>query len=158
MDPEGIVLREYGEEDLEAIFQLDEVCFTKEFRFDRDSMRAFAEARNAITLIAESRGGIVGFVIVHIERAVAPRRGYAVTLDVAPEFRRRGLARRLMKAAERRAAGAGAGWMELHVFTENEGAVRFYEGMGYELVATRRGFYGAAGLDAFLYRRMLTRL
>ena len=52
-----IVLRDYRETDLEAIYRLDEDCFAAAFRFDRKSMREFAEARNAICLIAERSGG-----------------------------------------------------------------------------------------------------
>ena len=48
--------------------------------------------------------------------------------------------------------------MELHVFTENEAAIRFYERTGYERIARRRRFYGAEGLDAFEYRKELAGL
>jgi ribosomal-protein-alanine N-acetyltransferase len=151
----GIVLRSYRPSDLEAMFRLDEICFAEEFRFDKESMLTFAEARNAIVVVAEEAGGeIAGFVIAHVERAAAGRCGYVVTLDVAENHRRVGLAGRLMREVEARAAAAGARWMELHVFTGNEGAIRFYERWGYVRVAVRRRFYGAAGLDAFVYRKL----
>ncbi len=151
-----IVLREYREADLEAICRLDEDCFAAAFRFDRKSMREFAEARNAICLVAETRRGeIAGFVIVHLDRVAAGLQGYVVTLDVAEEYRREGVASRLMLEAESRAGAAGARRMELHVFTGNEGAIRFYERMGYSRLAVRRRFYRADGLDAFLYRKEL---
>jgi [ribosomal protein S18]-alanine N-acetyltransferase len=152
---EEVVLREYLEGDLDKIVRLDERCFDEEFRFDRRSMKAYAEARNAVSLIAEKEGEVVGFVIEHIDRVAAERRGYVVTLDVAAEYRRRGLAGRMMQAVEMLAEAAGALRMELHVFTENEGAIRFYERRGYERVARRRRFYGADGLDAFEYRKEL---
>jgi [ribosomal protein S18]-alanine N-acetyltransferase len=154
-----ILLRDYRVDDLEAMFCLDEACFAAEFRFDRRSMRIFAGGRDAITLIAEKTcGGIAGFVIVHVEPAAAGLRGYVVTLDVAEELRREGLARRLMRAAETRAAAAGAIWMELHVFTGNEGAIRFYERLGYVRIGLSRGFYGNDGLDAFVYRKQLANM
>jgi ribosomal protein S18 acetylase RimI-like enzyme len=40
------------------------------------------------------------------------------------------------------------------VSVENEGAVRFYEGMGYERVGVAKGFY-RRGRDAWVYRRGL---
>jgi ribosomal-protein-alanine N-acetyltransferase len=49
---------------------------------------------------------------------------------------------------------AGAKGMELHVSVENEGAVRFYEGMGYGRVGVAEGFYGK-GRDAWVYGRGL---
>lgn len=151
-----ILLRDYRAVDLETIFQLDEVCFAEEFRFDRGSMREFAEERNAIVRVAETESrGIVGFVIVHVEQIASERRAYVVTLDVAPEYRRRGLAQRLMKEVETRAIAAGVRWIQLHVFTGNAEAIRFYEGLGYERIRVRRGYYGAARLDAFVYGKDL---
>jgi [ribosomal protein S18]-alanine N-acetyltransferase len=150
-----VILREYVEGDLDGIVRLDETCFDEEFRFDRRSMRAYAEARNAISLIAEREDEIVGFVIAHLDGVVAGLRGYIVTLDVAAEYRRRGLAGRMMQAVEMLAKAGEAQRMELHVFTENEGAIRFYERRGYERIARRWRFYGAEGLDAFEYRKEL---
>ena len=150
-----VVLREYRAADLNRIVLLDETCFTEEFRFEQRSMKVYAEARNAISLIAEKEGEIVGFVIVHVERVSARWRGYVMTLDVAAEYRRRGLAGHMMQAVEKLAQANGARWMELHVFTENERAIRFYARQGYERVATIPRFYGAAGLDAFEYRKEL---
>ena len=116
-------------------------------------MRAFAEERDALALVAETVADVlVGFVVVHVNRGGAGR-GYLVTLDVAEEWRRKGLAGRLVREAEARTLAAGARWMELHVFTGNEAAIRFYERLGYERIAMRRRFYGAEGLDAFVYRK-----
>ncbi len=154
-----IVLRDYRREDLEEISRLDEACFTKEFRFDRRSMRGFVEAGNAVTVVAEEMGGgIAGFVIVHVQRIAGRVTGYVVTLDVAEESRNRGLASRMMQEVERRARAVGARRMELDVFTGNNVAIRFYERMGYERVGVRLGFYGAPGRDAFVYRKELVGL
>ena len=151
-----IFFRDYRATDLEAMFQLDEACFAEEFRFDRESMREFAEERNAMVRIAETaRGEIAGFVIVHVERVVTGWRAYVVTLDVAVECRQRGLARRLMREVEASAMAAGVRWMQLHVFTGNAGAIRFYERMGYGRISTQKDFYGEAGLDAFVYGKEL---
>jgi ribosomal-protein-alanine N-acetyltransferase len=151
-----IFLRDYGATDLDAMFRLDEACFEAPFRFDRESMREFAEEANAIVRIAEDAGGeMAGFVIVHIERVVTGWRAYVVTLDVAAECRQLGLGRRLMREAEVCAAAAGVRWMQLHVFTGNAGAVQFYERLGYERIRVQRRFYGAAGFDAFVYGKKL---
>jgi ribosomal-protein-alanine N-acetyltransferase len=151
-----IFFRDYRATDLDAMFQLDEVCFDEPFRFDRESMREFAEEENAIVRVAEKAcGEMVGFVIVHVERVVTGRRAYVVTLDVAPEYRKRGVGRRLLEQAENTAAGAGVRWMQLHVYTENAGAIRFYERIGYERLRVQRRFYGKAGLDAFVYGKDL---
>jgi ribosomal-protein-alanine N-acetyltransferase len=149
-------LRLYRKRDLDSIYRLDQLCFSNEFRFGRESMRAFAEAKDAVTLIAEANSGeLAGFIIVQVERRGEIVLGYVVTLDVAENCRRRGLAQMLLLEAETRAAAAGALSMELHVFTGNEGAIRFYERSGYARIELRRRFYGGAGLDAFVYRKEL---
>jgi ribosomal-protein-alanine N-acetyltransferase len=150
-----IFLRDYRSADLDAMFRLDETCFAEEFRFDWRSMREFAEEPDAVVRVAETERGIAGFVIAHMERMPVQLCAYVVTLDVAPEYRRHGLARSLMNEMELRVAAAGARWIHLHVFTGNEGAIRFYEQMGYERIGMRRRFYGRVGLDAFVYGKEL---
>jgi [ribosomal protein S18]-alanine N-acetyltransferase len=153
-----VELRRFCVDDLEAMFRLDELCFSEQFRFDRESMRKFAEARGAIALIAENVSGeLVGFAITHVEKMAAGKRAYVVTLDVAFGDRRTGVARQLMEEIEHLATVAGAAWMELHVFVENEGAVRFYEGRGYRRLGTSAGFYGRR-LDAWVYRKDLAQI
>jgi ribosomal-protein-alanine N-acetyltransferase len=150
-----IFLRDYRTTDLDAMFRLDVACFAEEFRFDRKSMRAFAEQRGSITLIAEDAAKeLAGFVITHVEKTATGRCAYVVTLDVVFESRRSGIAGRLMQETEHRAALAGAKRAELHVFVENEGAIRFYEGRGYRKLGMKAGFYGR-GLDAWVYRKEL---
>jgi ribosomal-protein-alanine N-acetyltransferase len=143
-------LREYRAGDAEAMHALDEVCFEPVFRFSRRAIRRFAETVGAVTVLAESEGELAGFAIVQMEQQV----GYVVTLDVAPSWRRGGLAGRLMAEVEARVEAAGGVGMELHVFVGNVGAVRFYEGIGYGRVGLVEGFYGR-GLDALVYGKRL---
>jgi ribosomal protein S18 acetylase RimI-like enzyme len=130
---------------------LDLVCFKEPFRFDLRSMRRFALRVGAIVVVAEAARQLAGFVIVHLERG---RLAYVVTLDVAPEFRRRGLAKALMAEAERESRASCADRAGLHVFTGNAAAISFYEQLGYERKAFDQGFYGE-GFDAFVYLKPL---
>jgi len=145
----GIELRGYRRGDWKAMYALDLVCFEPPFRFGEREMRRFAEERAAICVLAETgRGKLAGFCIAHLEGKWA----YVVTLDVAPEWRRQGLAARLMADVEEQARAAGAGGMGLHVYNGNAGAIRFYERIGYGRVGMAEGFYGR-GLDALVYRK-----
>jgi ribosomal protein S18 acetylase RimI-like enzyme len=150
-----VELRRYRTSDLQAIVQLDELCFSEEFRFDWRTMREFAETRESMTLIAEDREGrLVGFVIVRLQGVATERYGYVVTLDVSPENRRCGVGDRLMNEVEGRVRLAGAAWMGLHVSAKNDGAIRFYERRGYQRVGIKTDFYGRT-LDAWVYRKNL---
>src|SRR5215469_375866 len=149
-------LREYSNSDLGTIFALDEVCFEPPFRFSARAMRQFAEARNALTVVAEteSNGEVAGFCIAHVERARPGLVAYVVTLDVAPHHRRRGLAREMMGRIEQQAREADCEMMALHVSVENEDAIRFYEREGYERSHVVKSFYGL-GRHAFVYCKVL---
>lgn len=145
-----VTLREYRAGDVEAMYRLDVQCFEPVFRFSRRAMQRFAEAEEAVTVLAEAGGELVGFAIGEVAQGV----GYVVTLDVAPDMRRAGLGRHLMEELENRACAAGAQAMMLHVFSKNEGAVRMYEALGYERMGVARGFYGR-GLDGWMYEKRL---
>jgi ribosomal-protein-alanine N-acetyltransferase len=144
----GIALRGYRPGDWKAMYALDVVCFEAPFRFGQREMRRLAEERGAVVVLAEAEGELAGFSIAHLEGNWA----YLVTLDVAPTWRRRGVAARLMGDVEEQARIAGAAGMALHVFNGNPGAIRFYEGMGYGRIGIAEGFYGR-GLDALVYRK-----
>lgn len=145
-----IALRGYEQSDLGAIVELDAACFAPPFRFSREAMRRFAEAANAWVVIAEEMDELAGFCIVHLEPAESVSVGYVVTIDVAEQFRRRGLGERMLTEGEKWVRGAGGAGMMLHVFVKNQSAVRFYEELGYKRVGDQRGFYGP-GIDAAMY-------
>ena len=145
-----VTLREYRPGDAEAMYALDVVCFEPVFQFSRRAMRYFAEARRAVTVLAEAEEELVGFCIAEVDDEV----GYVVTLDVAPAWRRKGLARRLMAETEAKVRAAGGGAMTLHVFAGNVSAKQFYESIGYGRVGMVEGFYGR-GMDALVYRKRL---
>src|SRR5207245_5633468 len=105
------------------MYALDVVCFEAAFRFSQREMRRLAEERNAICVLAESAGALIGFGIAHLESTWA----YIVTLDVAPHWRRQKLASQLMQQLETQARDAGAQGIALHVHNGNSGAIRFYE-------------------------------
>ena len=148
-------LRSYRLGDWQAMHALDLLCFEPVFQFSRGDMRGFAETRGAVTVLAEAQGleaqvELAGFCVTQLDE----RTGYVVTLDVAPAWRRSGLARRLMAEVESKLHSIGAEEMELHVFTGNAEAIRFYEAIGYTQAATAKDFY-ARSLHALLYRKKL---
>jgi ribosomal-protein-alanine N-acetyltransferase len=144
----GLVLRGYRSGDWKAMYALDVVCFEPPFRFGQREMRRLAEEHGAVTVLAEAEGELAGFCIVHLEGNWA----YVVTLDVAPAWRRCGLAARLIADVEAQARASGAAGMGLHVYNGNAGAIRFYERMDYGRIGIAEGFYGR-GLDALVYRK-----
>lgn len=146
-----ITLRSYRPGDAAAMYALDLECFAAPFRFTHRTMRRFAEQPRTIALLAETDiqpPQLAGFIIAHMEGHTA----YIVTLDVAPAFRRRGLARTLMHETESRALAAGAHEIALHVYTGNTNAINFYESLGYRRLRMAEDFY-SRGVHALVYRK-----
>lgn len=75
-----------------------------------------------------------------------PRRGHVITVDVAPEHRRTGLARQLILAAEAHYANAGALGMSLEAAVNNAAALQFYARLGYRIERRLPAYY-ARDLD-----------
>ena len=151
------MLRDYEKADLEAMYQLDVLCFERPFRFSRGMMRRFAEARGAVVRLAVLSAApetVAGFCIGELSRAGSALELYVVTLDVAPGYRRQGVAQALLEAVEGTAREAGANAAALHVHQGNGAAMALYERCGYIVSGLAPAFYGA-GLDAWIYRKQL---
>lgn len=88
-------------------------------------------------LVAEYAGEIAGFLSVRVLHAadrpvLVPRHFVEVdTLAVRADYQRAGIGRALMAAAEGWAAERGLSEIELSVWEFNQGALAFYEGLGY---------------------------
>jgi ribosomal protein S18 acetylase RimI-like enzyme len=76
-----------------------------------------------------------------------PSEAYVERLVISPSFRRQGMARRLLAAAENLARDAGKKTIGLHVTGDNLRALRLYEDEGYVEVARQRSLITAYFLD-----------
>jgi ribosomal-protein-alanine N-acetyltransferase len=77
-------------------------------------------------------------------------------LAVHPEYRRRGVAERLLEAILEQAERAGAGLALLEVRPSNEAALALYRKFGFRRLGRRRGYYADNGEDAWVLGRRLT--
>jgi ribosomal protein S18 acetylase RimI-like enzyme len=84
-----------------------------------------------------------------------PSEAYVERLVVSPSFRRQGMARRLLSAAEDLARDRGKKTVGLHVTGDNLRALRLYEAEGYKEVARQRSLMTSYFLDIreWLYLR-----
>ena len=98
---------------------------------------------NACFLVAEQAGEIVGSLIVYIRETaplsiLVPRRfGYIGELVVHHDHRRMGIGLAMMEYAEEWARSNGAESVELTVYSFNQGAVHFYEELGYKSITQK---------------------
>jgi ribosomal protein S18 acetylase RimI-like enzyme len=108
-------------------------------RLGIDLLKSVLQRSDWRTLVAEIQGELCGYCLLKIDKAKPS--AYLHELAVAPEKRRRGLARLLLRAAESEAAEAGRRLLRLDFRLDNPGAKALYEGAGYRLLKIRPAHY-----------------
>jgi [ribosomal protein S18]-alanine N-acetyltransferase len=133
--------------DIEAMYALDQICFQRIFAFTKATFRYLAANCDNISIVAESRAGsLAGFAILEIH---PPDSTCLTTIDIHPDFRRKGLGSHLLQHALKIASGRGLFKTHLQVYVGNEAAIAFYLGFGYCIEEYLPDFY-ARGVDACL--------
>jgi len=125
-------------EDIEALVAIENRCFDSD-RLTRRNFHWMLTKANATTLVAEVGGRIVGYILVLYHGATSLARMYS--LAVVPEYRGQGIAQRLVADAEQVASDRDCVYMRLEVRSDNESAIRFYEGAGYKAFGTWPDYY-----------------
>ena len=123
-----IALRLADAEDLDALVELEQRCFSEDV-LSRRSFKRFLSNPQDYIWVAEADGELWGYVLVLTRRGTRLARIYSLAVDEAR--RGAGLATRLVEAAEREAVARGQVFMRLEVRPDNERAIALYERLGY---------------------------
>lgn len=137
-------------ESLAEAASLERQCFSD--GVSEQALRSFAEADANHYFAAMEDGclcGYGGFSLAADEAEI-------LTVAVAPEHRRRGIARTLMLRMMRDAAGMGAAVLYLDVRESNEAARALYHSLGFEVTGIRRSYYSKPRENAVLMQIPLT--
>jgi ribosomal protein S18 acetylase RimI-like enzyme/predicted double-glycine peptidase len=124
--------------DLECLYALEVATFETD-RLSRRRMKHWIKADNGILLLAEQDGQLLGYALALLHRGTRLARLYS--LAVSPEARGRGVARRLMKKLEKRAARQGKLFLRLEVAQDNHPAIKLYESLGFVTFGTFPNYY-----------------
>ena len=134
----GPILRPAVLEDLDALVELENRCFTYD-RLSRRSLRHFLTTDTAVCLVAERAGVPAGYVLVLFHGRTALARLYSMA--VAPEHQGHGLGRALLHAAEAAALDGGTAVMRLAVNPGNAAAVALSRRVGNVDFGIYHGYY-----------------
>ena len=139
--------------DLNELWQLDLRCFLDGEAYERETFRYLLSNPNTIArqVRCVEYDEMSAFAIGVIEQDGV---GHVTTVGVAPEYRRRGLARLMLHEIERSLTIRKISTARLEVRVNNIAAQRLYEQLGYEIVQ-RLGKYYANGDDGYLMVKSL---
>jgi len=107
-------------------------------------------ASGALGSLSEIGGEIAGFCVT----AHQDDRGYIVTIDVLPQFRREHVGTKLLDEIERRLGANGVREVALETATDNDSAVAFWTKHGYRNRGIKKDYY-PGGRDAFAMSKTL---
>jgi ribosomal protein S18 acetylase RimI-like enzyme len=159
-----VKLRRGRRSDLDALVALEHALFDSQFFaghvIARASFRRLLASPGATFLVAEARkqigaqiGAQVGAYVLVLYRANSgAARIYSI--GVAARFRRRGLARSLVAAAEKDAVRRGRKAMRLEVRADDRGTIALYESSGYRRIGRAPGYYNGR-VDALRLEKAL---
>jgi ribosomal-protein-alanine N-acetyltransferase len=138
-------IRKMAMDDVPAVIELDQKSFSlpwpeRSFRFeltDNPASRCW---------VAELDGKVVGMIVVWLIVDEA----HVATLATHPDFRRQGIAKRLLSHSLRSLMDEGARSSFLEVREGNIAAQEMYRKFGYEVSGRRRRYYKDNDEDAIL--------
>lgn len=142
-----VLIRNGSPSDAPAIAALEAECFSMPHSTDQlirecnDSLHRF--------VIAECNGQFAGFVGI----TVIADEGYIGNVAVKQEFRRRGIADRLMNVLDGLAAADQLQFISLEVREGNKTALALYEKHGYTLQGRMKNYYTAPTENALIYTK-----
>ncbi len=133
--------------ELDEVWKLDLRCFVDGEAYERETFRYLLTSPNTIARqIRSTDNQMVAFVVAVIEIDGV---GHITAIGVAPEHRRRGLARLLLREMERSLRSRGISTIRLEVRVENEAAILLYEQLGFAVVQRLSRYY-SNGSDGYM--------
>lgn len=147
-----ITLRSARPEDCRVIARLDSLFF----RYAGLTAAQVAYSRRTnpdLVIVARGGAAVVGFLVGSVTRRGEPSL-HIVSMGLARAARGRGIGKRLLRLAFRRARAAGATKTRLEVWTRNTRAIRLYESVGFSTVRVRRDYY-EPGRDALVMEKRI---
>jgi [ribosomal protein S18]-alanine N-acetyltransferase len=137
---------------LDECWRLDQRCFIDGEAYSRETFDYLLTAPESISFRAVTTGGVMaGFVIGLVE---PDHTGHVTTVGVAPEHRRRNLAKRLMAQVEAGFRKRNVRLVRLEVRTMNTAAQKLYESLGYSITQRLPKYYSNGG-DGLLMLKSL---
>ena len=146
--PAGFTITKANWHDLSQVWALEKLCFSK------DDAWPYLDLLGALSFPGQMRyklcqgPSVIGFVGGEIKEGV----GWITTIEVHPDYQRRGFGRALLAKAE---ATLGKPTIRLTTRKSNLDAIRLYEKTGYKQVDLWKAYY-IGGEDGLVFEKTLS--
>lgn len=151
----GVILHPYIPADFDALYAIDQACYSRGIAYSRSTLREFLKLPGAHCLVARVGDGPIAPVAGFIIGESAGAEAHIITIDVLKAHRRAGIGTALLHVIEEQLAARGAKRIELETATANAPGVAFWEHHSYRKVGVLREYY-LGGFDAWKMRKTLT--
>ena len=144
-------LRDYRPADFSTVCLIDRTCFPPGLAYPPQDLAYWMREPGAFVIVAldqndedrdeasaRASASIAAFILA---RAIPGGEGHIVTIDVLPEYRRKGVATALMESAHARLREKGSREVYLETSVENSAGIAFYRKLGYRAVAQLPRYY-----------------
>jgi tRNA threonylcarbamoyl adenosine modification protein YeaZ len=148
--PAGISFRLANAMDAAAMYSLEKVIYAGEDPWSLAQFKEEIAAKDRYYIVAESAGALVGYAGVMQAGEVTD----ILTMTVAPEFRRKGIAREFLKRLIDWSRNKKAIAVMLEVRFNNSEAIPLYDSQGFRKISERVDYYGP-GKTALVMRKEL---
>jgi ribosomal-protein-alanine acetyltransferase len=128
---------------LGKLYEIEKQCFGQE-AFTKQQLTYLLTEYNAIGLAARVNSEIAGFAIARVDIGRNTSFGHILTVDIAPAYRRKGIAQKLLQEIETIFREKGIKECRLEVREDNVAALNLYQKLGYKKVGKLEKYYGEA--------------
>ena len=133
---------------LEELERLERICFSRPW--SKRMLGEELENQCAAFLVAEDENGTV---LGYAGLLVMLDEGYITNVAVFPEYRRLGVAAKIIEVYMNFAAANDLAFLTLEVRPSNEAAIALYRRFGFEEVGRRKNYYDLPKEDALILTR-----
>ena len=138
------------EEQLEQIAEIEKACFSMPWTIEQLKSQ-LKDSQHEFIAALDDEGRVLGYVGM----MYVLDEGYISNVAVAPEARRQGIGRDLIKELMARAAALDLAFVTLEVRCSNAAAIALYEKQGFLPVGKRKNYYDFPREDAILMTHFL---
>lgn len=143
-----LIIRQAEERDIDAIAQLDQLCFTTPW--SRDSIeKEIIQNDIAIYIVAQIKEEVVGYA--GLWKIIDE--GHITNVAVHPQHRKKGIGEALVSVMLDYTNQLGVISHTLEVRPSNQYAIHLYEKLGFLVVGERKKYYEDNGEDALIMWR-----